>query len=192
MSWSDEIFFSERRIGVLELDLLGLGVGDEVRGDEAAVEAHTLGDLNLVLNGAALADGDDTLLADLLHSLGNDGTNVRVAVGRDGGDLGNLLRGGDDALVGLEDGEDLVDGLLRAAAEVHGVAAGGNVLHTLRVDGAGEDGGGGGAVTSSVVGLGGDILDKAGTEVLNGVLEGDGLGDRDTVLGDLGATERLG
>jgi hypothetical protein len=36
------------------------------------------------------------------------------------------------------------------------------------------------------------MLYSPGTEVLNGVLEGDGLGDRDTVLGDLGSTERLG
>ena len=36
-----------------------------------------------------------------------------------------------------------------------------------------------------------DRLYSPSTEVLNGVLESDGLGDRDTVLGDLGSTERL-
>lgn len=188
---SRDLLLGEEDEGLLELDTLVLGVGDEVRGDEASVESHTLGNLNLVVNGSTFLDGDDTLLADLLHGLGNDGTDVGITVGGDGGNLGNLLRSGDDLFVSNEDLEDLVDSLLGTSTEIHGVAAGSDVLHTLRVDGSGEDSGGGGTVTGGVVGLGSNVLDKTSTEVLNGVLESDSLGDRDTVLGDLGPTEAL-
>lgn len=40
-----------------------------------------------ILDGLALLDGDDTLSADLLHSVSNELSNVLVTVGRDGGDL---------------------------------------------------------------------------------------------------------
>ncbi|PKS09713.1 hypothetical protein jhhlp_004334 [Lomentospora prolificans] len=154
---SRDLLLREEDQGLLELDLLGLGIGNEVGGDEAAVETHTLSDLHLVLESLALLDGNDTLLADLLHGVGNELTDVLVAVGRDGGDLSNLLAGGDVTLVLLEELDDVVDGGLDTAAEVHRVAAGGNVLDGLGEDGAGEHGGGGGTVTSNLVGLSGDL-----------------------------------
>ena len=140
-----------------------------------------LGDLKLVLNGLALLDGDDTLLADLLHGAGEELTNVLVAVGGDGGDLGDLLAGGDVALVLLKVLDDGIDGGLDTSSQVHGVAASGDVLDGLGEDGAGEDGCGGGTVTGNLVGLTSNILDEAGTEVLELVLQLDGLRDRNTV-----------
>lgn len=88
---SRDLLLGEEDEGLLELDTLVLGVGDEVRGDEASVESHTLGNLNLVVNGSTFLDGDDTLLADLLHGLGNDGTDVGITVGGDGGNLELVL-----------------------------------------------------------------------------------------------------
>lgn len=172
--------------GVLKLDLASLAIGDEVGGDETAVEAHTLGNLELVEHGLALLDSDDTLLADLLHGIGNHGTDVLIAVGGDGSDLGDLGAGGDVSLVLLEVLDNRLNGSLDTAAEVHGVAAGGNVLDGLGEDGTGEDSGGGGTVTSDLVGLGGNVLEELGTEVLELVLEGDGTGNGHTILGDLG------
>lgn len=88
---SRDLLLGEEDEGLLELDTLVFGVGDEVRGDEASVESHTLGNLNLVVNGSTFLDGDDTLLADLLHGLGNDGTDVGITVGGDGGNLELVL-----------------------------------------------------------------------------------------------------
>lgn len=169
---------------LLELDLGGLGVGDEVGGDVATVELHALGDLELVLNGLALLDGDDTLLADLLHGAGQELANVHIAVGGDGSDLLDLLGGGHGLGLALQVLDDGLNGGLGAAAQVHGVAAGSNVLHRLGEDGAGQHGGSGGAITSSLVGLGGDVLEQTRTKVLELVLERNGLGDRDTVCDD--------
>lgn len=186
-----DLLLREEDQGLLELDLLGLGVGDEVGGDEAAVEAHTLGDLELIEESLTLLDGDDTLLADLLHGVGNQLANVLVAVGRDGGDLGDLLRGGDVAAVLLEVLDDVVDGSLDTAAEIHGVAASSDILDRLGEDGAGEDGGSGGTVTGDLVGLGGDLGEELGTEVLELVLEGDGAGDSYTVFVRLSVTVEI-
>ena len=104
-----------------------------------------------------------------------------VTVGGDGGHLGNLLSGGDVPLVRLEVFDNGLDGSLGTAAEIHGIAAGGDVLDGLGEDGASKDGGSGGTVTSKLVGLGGDILEEAGTEVLELVLKRDGLGDGHTI-----------
>ena len=186
---SGDLLLREEDEGLLELDLLGLGVGDEVGGDEAAVELHALGNLKLVLDGLALLHGDNTLLADLLHCLGKELANELVAVGGDGSDLADLVAGGDVALVGLEVLDDGLNGSLGTPAEVHGVAAGGDVLDGLGEDGAGEDGGRGGTVTGNLVGLAGDVLEETGTEVLELVLEGDGASDGHTILGDLGRAE---
>ncbi|CAH0019690.1 unnamed protein product [Clonostachys rhizophaga] len=178
---SGDLLLREENQRVLKLDLLGLGVGDEVGRDESTVESHTLSDLELILHSLALLDGDDTLLADLLHGIGYHLAEVVVAIGTDGSNLSDLLAGGDVTLVVLEKLDDSVDSSLDTTAQVHGVATGGNVLDSLGENGTAEDGGSGGTVTGNFVGLGGDVLEKTGTEVLELVLENDGLGNGDTV-----------
>ncbi|KAJ0166013.1 hypothetical protein CTA2_9100 [Colletotrichum tanaceti] len=176
-----DLLLGEEDEGLLELNLLRLGVGDEVGRDEAAVEAHTLGNLKLVNQGLALLDGDDTLLANLLHGVGDQATDLLVTVGRNGGDLGNLLAGGDISLVLLEVLDDGIDGSLDTTAQVHGVAAGGDVLDGLGEDGTGQNGSGCGTVTGGLVGLGGDVLEQLGSQVLELVLQGDCLRDSNTI-----------
>src|SRR5690606_34282829 len=68
--------------------------------------------------------------------------------------------------------------------EVHRVDPGGDQAGALVEDRLGEHGGGGGAVTGGVGGLGGDLLHHLGAHVLELVLELHLLGDRDAVLGD--------
>jgi hypothetical protein len=181
-----DLLLGEEDKRLLELDLLRLGVGDEVGGDEATVKLHALSNLKLILNSLALLHGDDTLLADLLHCLRKELANELVAVGGDGGDLANLVAGGDVALVGLEVLDNGLDGSLGTSAEVHGVAAGSDVLDGLGEDGASENGGRGGTITSDLVGLAGNVLEETSAEVLELVLEGDGTSDGHTVLCDLG------
>jgi hypothetical protein len=106
---------------------------------------------------------------------------VGVAVGGNSGDLSDLSAGGDVALVFLEVLDNGLGSGLDTTSQIHGVASGGDVLDGLGEDGAGEDGGGGGTVTSNLVGLAGDILEEAGTKVLELVLEDNGLGDSDTI-----------
>src|SRR5690606_11431945 len=82
-------------------------------------------------------------------------------------------------------------GLVDAALEVHRVHAGGDRLHALAQDGLGEHGGGGGAVTRNVGGLGRHFLQHLGAHVLELVLELDLLGHGHAVLGDGRGAEAL-
>jgi hypothetical protein len=99
-----------------------------------------------------------------------------------------LCGGLGDLLELLADGRH---GGVDAALEVHRVGAGGHELAALAVNRLGEHGGGGGAVTGDVGGLGGDLLHHLGAHVLELVLELDLLGDGDAVLGDEGRAEAL-
>src|SRR5262249_21855256 len=151
-------------------------------------------DDDLRLGRLALFNRDDAVGgADELHGLGELLADLGVVVRGDGGDLGDLL------LVLVVDllgdlgqlGDDVLDRLLHAAGQRHGVVAGGDHLEAFAVDGLGEDGGGGGAVAGDVAGLGGGLLDELGAHVLVGVLQLDLLGDGDAVLGDIGAAPAL-
>src|SRR5690606_10595047 len=167
-----------------------VGVVDEVGRQVATVELHALDHVEFVLERLAVFDGDDAFLADLVHRIGDDLADRLVAVGRDRADFGDLLAAGAGRrqLAQLFGGG--ADGLVDAALEVHRVDAGGHVLHAFDDDGLGQHGGGGGAVTGVVAGLGGDFLDELGAHVLELVLQFDFLGDRHTVLGHGRRAER--
>ena len=74
---------------VLEDGLHPVGVGHEVRRDVAPVELHALGVFLLEAERLALLDGDDAVLADLVHHLGDDLADLGIRRGdrRDGRDL---------------------------------------------------------------------------------------------------------
>ncbi len=82
-----------RMYGSLERGFHALWVGDEVGRQVAAIELHAFDDVELGFHGLRLFDGDDAVLADLLHGLGNDGADLRVRVGGDGADLGDHVAG---------------------------------------------------------------------------------------------------
>lgn len=135
-----DLLLAEENEGFLELNALGLDVGDEVRRDIASVELHALGNLDRIFEKTALLDGDDTLLANFFHGSGNELPNLHITIGGDGGDLwmmsqvlvymqkkveylGNLLRGRDFAFILFQERDDVVDCFLRTSSKVHGVAA---------------------------------------------------------------------
>src|SRR5690606_6588895 len=177
--------------GVIQVGGLRLLVIDEVRRQVAAVELHALDHVQLVVQARAFLDGDHAFLADLLHRLGDDVADRLVAVGRNGADLGDgLVVGGRlGQLLQLLDGG--LDGLVDAALEVHRVHARGHGLGAFADEGLGQHGGGGGAVTGVVGGLGSDFLDHLRAHVLELVGQFDFLGNGDAVLGDGRGAEAL-
>jgi hypothetical protein len=56
----------------------------------AAVELHALDHFERRVEALGLLDGDDAVLADLLHRLGDDLADLLVVVGRDGADVRDL------------------------------------------------------------------------------------------------------
>src|SRR4051794_38613654 len=186
-----ELLLVDEDVGVVHLNAHLVGVGDEVGRDVAAVELHALDDVELGLERLGFLDGDDTLVADLLHGVGEELADLLVAVGRDGADLGDLVVRGD--LLGVLDEvrNDGFDREVDTALQVHRVHAGGNRLGAFAHDRLGQHGGGSGAVAGRVSGLRSDFAHHLRAHVLELVLELDLLGDGDAVLGDAGSAERL-
>src|SRR5450631_505490 len=186
-----ELLFVDEDVRIFHFDAHLVGVGDEVGRDVAAVELHALDDVEFGLKRLGFLDGDDTLVADLLHGVGEELADFGVAIGGDGADLGDFLVRGD--LLGVLDEirDDGFDREVDTALEVHRVHAGGNRLGAFAHDRGRQHGRGGGAVAGSVRRLGGDFAHHLGAHVLELVFKLDFLGDGDAVLGDAGCTERF-
>jgi hypothetical protein len=91
MSWALLIFLSVIRMyGSSIAASMRSAVGDEVGAEVAAVELHTLDVFGLEFQTLALFDGDDAVLADLVHDLGDQGADGLVG-GGDAGHLGDLF-----------------------------------------------------------------------------------------------------
>jgi hypothetical protein len=87
-----DLLAHEQDLRVLEDGLHALGVGDEVGGDVALVEAHPLHQVHLHPEGLGLLDGDNPVLAHLVDGLGDHLADLGVG-GGDGGHLGDLALG---------------------------------------------------------------------------------------------------
>ena len=186
-----ELLVGDEDVGVLDHRLHPLRVGHEVGADVAAVERHAVDVLDLGLDALGLLDGDDAVLADLLHALADQVADGRVVVGGDRRDLRHLVALGDLDAVLLDGFDERRGAGLEAALQAHRVRAGGHVLQAFLDDRLAEHGRGGGAVTGDVVGLGGDLLGELGADVLERVFELDVLGDGDAVVGDGRGAELL-
>ena len=185
-----EFLFVDQDVGVFE-DALHLGrVGDEVGGEVAAVELHAFDPLDLGGQALAFIDGDDAVLADLFHGVGQQAADFDVVVGGDAAHLGDLfLLVLDRDRHALELVGDVGDGPLDARLELDGIDAGDDGPEALVEDGLGQDGGGRGAVAGHVAGLAGHFADHPSAHVLIDVFEVDFLGHGDAVLGDGGRAE---
>src|SRR5881628_2565474 len=186
-----ELLLVDEDDGVLQYHVHPLRIRHEVGREVAPVELHALDHLEGGLHRLGFFDGDDAILADLLHGFGDQVADRLVVVGGDRGDLGDLLLilGGLGHMLQLLDHH--VDRLLDTPLQGHRVRARGHVLETPAEDRLGENGGRGRPVARHVRGLGGDLLDHLSPQVLAGVLQLDFLGDGHTVLGDGRAPELL-
>ena len=87
-----DLLVDQQQERVFKLYRHGVLVGHEVRREVAAVELHAFDHFQLVFEATTFIDGDDAFLADFLHGIGDDLTDVGVAVGGDGAYLGDGLR----------------------------------------------------------------------------------------------------
>lgn len=114
-----------------------------------------------------------------------------IAIGRDGGNVLDFLLALDWDRELLETFNDGINSELDSSPEIHWVHASGDGFASLLEDGSGQDGSGGGSITSLVVSLRGNLLDKAGSDVVVSIGEFDLLSDSDSIFGDLWGTESL-
>ena len=85
-----DLLIGDEDVGVVHDGLHLLGIGDHVGGDVAPVEHHALHHLGVGLGGLGLLDGDHAVGGDLLHGLGNQLADDRVA-GGDGAHTGDVI-----------------------------------------------------------------------------------------------------
>ena len=159
------------------------GVGHHVGGRIAAVELHPFDDGHARGHGLAFFHGDNAIRADSFHCVGNQLADGFIRSGVRG-DVGNRLL----AVDGLGQLLQAFHGGIRrggnALLQHHGVCAGGEVAQAFADNRLREQGGGGRAVASDVVGLGGDFLHQLRAHVFKGVFQLNFLGDGHTVVGN--------
>ena len=170
-----DLLLTEQNVALLELHLGAFGRVDKVGRDVAAVELHSLNQLQLVLKRFAILDRDHTLVADLkclkihfirefvsnlLHCVRNELANVPVAIGRDGRHLGNLFRRGDRFAHCLQLVHNHLNRLDDTLADFHWVCPFADALEAFLGNGTGQHGGASCAVTGLLVGLVGNVLEK--------------------------------
>lgn len=186
-----DLLFSDQDVWVFEIGLLGLHVGGEVWGDVSSIESHTLDEFDLVLEGLSVLDGDGSVFSNLLHEFRNELSDLSVSVSGDGGNVLDLLLGLDLDTSGLKVLNNLLDGEGDTSSKIHGVHSGSDRFASFLEDGSSQNGGSGGTITSLIIGLTGNLLNKSSSQIFHFVGEFDGLGNGNSVLGDLGGTESL-
>src|SRR5580704_14391802 len=84
-----DLLLVDQDVGVLKSNFHPLRISNEVRREIAAVELHALDHFQLRLQRLRLFNGNDAILADFLHSFGNDVSNGLIVVRADGAYLGD-------------------------------------------------------------------------------------------------------
>ena len=166
-------------------------VGHEVRREIAFVELHAFDDFEAGFDRFGFFDCDRTVLADLVHRIGNDFADRRVPVGRNGCDLSDFAAVTDLLRDLAKFGNDRLNGLVDAALERGWIRAGCDIAKTFFVDGLSEHSCGCGPVARDVGSLGSDFAHELGAHVFIRILKLDLLGHSHTVFGDGRATEFL-
>ena len=84
-----------------------------------------------------------------------------------------------------------LDSLVDAAAQNHRIGSGSDITQSFLDHGLSEDGGGGGAVASIIVGLGADFANELGACIFQMIFQFDFFGDGDAIIDDLRCAELL-
>jgi hypothetical protein len=181
-------FLVDENDRILQHDLHPFRIGDEVRRQIAAIELHAFDDVERGVHAPGFFDGDDPVLAYLLHGFGDEPSNRLVVVRRDGSHLGDHRPGH-----GLGHRPELrrhrLDRLVDPALDRHGAGPGGDVLRAFSIDRLRQHRRRRGAVSGHVGRLARHFLHHLRAHVLERVLQLDLLRDRDAVLGDGGGPE---
>ena len=171
--------------GVFEIGRHLLAVGHHVGADVALVVFEALREDELVFARLALVDGDDAVLADLVHRVGDEMADF-LAPGRDGRDRFDVgIRR--DVLADLEElGRHRFASLFHAGPNKDGVGAFLDGVNAAMDHALGQDRRGRRPVAGLLVGLVGDFVDELGAHVLDRVLQLDFPGDGNAVLANRG------
>ena len=170
---------------VLQLHFHLLRIRYKIRGEVAAVELHSLDDLQFGLQTLGLFHGDDAFLAHLLHRFGDDCADRLIVVGGNGADLGDFLRILGRFALFLEFLHNHFDGLVHTALQIHRIASGRNAFCPFAENRLGQDRCGGRSIAGDVAGLAGHFPHHLGAHVFELVFKLDFLRNGYAVLRDV-------
>src|SRR6185437_3189949 len=145
-----DLLFVDQDAGVFEHRFHSLRIGYEIGREIAAVELHTFDHLQRGLHRAALFHGDDAVLADFLHRLGNDAADLLIVVGADRANLGDHVA----LYVAMQFADLLGRGFNRpfdSALQPGGAGACRDCLHAFAEDSLSKHGGRRGAVLAQAI-----------------------------------------
>ncbi len=182
----------EKDIWIIHHALHLVGIGHEVTAQVTTVELHTLYHTDVSVAALALLDGDDTILRNLAHSVSQELTNLSVVVGRNSGNLLNLVIVVIHLLsMSLDVLHDSSHSLVDTTLQVHWVGTCGNVLQALVYDSLSQDSSGSCTITCVIASLAGYTLYELSACVLKLVLQFYFLGNGNTILSNLRSTKLL-
>jgi len=161
-----DFLLSNENDGILKLDFLGLGVGDEVRGDVSSVESHTLDELDFVVECLAICNCDSSVFASLFHQLCNKITDFSVSIGGNSGNIGNELGSVHWSGASLELLYNMLNSQIDTSTEIHRVHASSDRLASFLEDSSCQDSCGSCTITCLIVGLRSNLFHQRSTNVL--------------------------
>ena len=179
-----EFSIEEQHVRVFEHGLHLFRVGDEIVGNEPPVEAHALDDFEGGLGRFRFLDGDDAVVAHLLHGLGDELADDGVIVGGDGGDLRLFLSGLHRAGHGAQGVRGGRRGPVQAALQIDGAGPGDDVAHAVGEDRVRQDSRRAGSVADGFACLFSRLPQHPGAEIFFRVLQLQFLGDGHAVVAD--------
>ena len=181
-----ELLLGEQDQAVLERDLHGVGLCDEVGRKVTAVEAQALHQLERGFEPPTLLDRDHAPAADAVDGLGDQLAGRSVAVGAHGGDVLDVRPVLERARLRSQRLHDRRHRSLDAAPDLHRAVPGRDRPETARHDGVREHRGSCGAVPRDLAGLERHLLHELRAHVLEAVGQLDLARDREPVVGDGG------
>ena len=181
----------KKNVRVLENALHRAHIVDEVRREITFVELHTGDDFISRFGGFAFFDGDDAVVPDRFHRVGEEFADFAVVVRADGADVRDFFFRRNRFRHFRQFGDGRGGGFVDPAADRGRVASGGDVAEAFFEDGASQDGRGGGAVADDVVRLRRDFVDELGAHIFERVVEFDFFTDGDAVFGNFRAAVSL-
>merc|ERR1719312_830313 len=173
IDWMLEIFFSEKRKGIIVFDLCSFSLVNEVRRDVATVKFHSLNDVHLIPQSFAVLDSDYSFLANLPHGFTDQVSDRGVTIGRDCGNLSNFFRSGNSLADCFELFTNGLDSCEESSPNLHRVGSMSNIVHPSLCNGSGKNCGCSSTISSLLISLVSNILDKLSSDVLELVLKFD-------------------
>ena len=181
----------EKDIGVFENAFHFGHVVDEIRGEISFVELHTFDDVVGRFGGLAFFDGDNAVVADRFHRVGEELTDLWVVISADRADVGDLFFGrnllGHFLKLRHGGGSRFID----TATNRRRIAAGGDVAQTFAENSARENGSGRRTVADDVVRLRSHFVHELRAHIFEGIFKLNFFTNGNAVFGNLRAAVSL-